>query len=325
MGERISILIASDIHYASDEEKARTDYECAAIQKPLLRALVRFYRYFIWQRDPFAHNHLIEHILNPPFEPGLVVVNGDYSCDSAFIGVADPPARKSAAECLAKLRSRFSPNLLTTFGDHELGKTALASACGGLRLASWRAACQELKLEPFWTHRLGKYVLMGVTSTLVALPAYEAEALSEEVEEWRALRAEHIAQINAAFDNLAPDDRVILFCHDPTALPFLYQERPVWGRLDQIERTILGHLHTRVLVWQSRLLAGIPRIRTCGKAVARITSALNRARKWKHFNILLCPSLAGIELFKRGGYYTMHLDPAGGSPAEFKLHPVKRS
>lgn len=325
MEGRISILIASDIHYASDEEKARTDYECTAIHNPFLRGLVRFYRYFIWLRDPFAHNHLLEHVLHPPFEPDLVVANGDFSCDSAFIGVGDTAARKSAAECLGKLRARFSPNLLTTFGDHELGKTSLAGGCGGLRLESWRAACEDLKLEPFWTHRLGRYVLMGVTSTLVALPVYEPEALPEELARWRDLRAEHMAQIKAAFEKLAADDRVILFCHDPTALPYLYQERSVWGRLDQIERTVLGHLHTRLLLWQSRILAGIPPIRRCGKSVARITSALHRAKTWKHFNVLLCPSLAGVELFKRGGYYSLDLDPRAASKAEFKLHGIDRS
>lgn len=325
MEERVSILIVSDIHYASDEEKERVDYECAAIPNRFIRALVRFYRYFIWLRDPFAHNHLLQRVLEPPLEPDLVVANGDYSCDSAFIGVADPASRKSAAECLSQLRARFGAKFFATFGDHELGKTSLAGGCGGLRLESWRAARDDLRLEPFWTHRLGKYVLMGITSTLVALPAYEAEALREELPEWRELRAEHVAQITAAFENLARNDRVILFCHDPTALPFLYQERSVWGRMDQIERTVLGHLHTRLLVWQSRLLAGIPPIQGVGKSIARITFALHRAKTWKHFNILLCPSLAGVELFKRGGFYTVEIDPSATCPPEFKLHVVDRS
>ena len=325
MEDRAAILIVSDIHYASDLEKERVDYECAVIQNPFLRGLIRFYRYFIWLRDPFAHNHLLERVLNPPFAPDLVVANGDYSCDSAFIGVADPASMKSALECLGQLRARYSPNLRATFGDHELGKISMVGNCGGLRLQSWTVSREELALEPFWTHRIGKYVLMGITSSLVALPVYQKEALPEEVEQWRDLRAEHIAQINAAFENLASDDRVILFSHDPTALPFLYQERPVWGRLDQIERTILGHLHTRLLIWQSRMLAGIPPIRGFGAAIARMSSALHQAKKWKPFNVLLCPSLAGIELFQRGGFYEMRLDPTGQRPAEFQLHVVDRS
>src|SRR5690606_13611192 len=110
--ERFRILIVSDIHYASNEEKLRVNYECAAVPNPLTRALVRFYRYFFWLRDPFAHNHLLERVLNPPFEPQLVVANGDYSCDSAFIGVADPASRKSAVQCLGKLRDRFGSRFL---------------------------------------------------------------------------------------------------------------------------------------------------------------------------------------------------------------------
>lgn len=324
MGETATLLIASDIHYASNAEKTRADYECLAIDRPLLRLLIRCYRYFIWQRDPFAHNHLIRRVLNPPLEPDLTVLNGDYSCDSAFIGVADPAARASAAECLGLLRERFAPNLLATVGDHELGKVSLAGGKGGLRLESWRAAREDLALESFWTHRLGKYLLVGITSTLAALPVFEREALPEEIEEWRRLRLEHMNQINHAFESLGPEDRVILFCHDPTALPFLHAERPVWGRLPQIERTILGHLHTRLIFWESKLLAGMPPIRGCGTSIRRMTTALHEARKWKHFNPLLCPSLAGIELFKCGGFYTAAIDPEARRPAEFTLHRVPR-
>lgn len=325
MGEPCSILIVSDIHYASDLEKRRTDFESLAIDNPVIRSLVGLYRKYIWLRDPFGHNHLIERVLNPPLEPDLVISNGDYSCDSAFIGVSDPASLQSAAECLSRLRNRFGSRLLSTFGDHELGKTSLAGGKGGLRLESYKAAREKLGLEPFWTHSVGHYLLVGVTSTLIALPIYEKEALAEELEGWRAARAGHMARINEVFEKLRPDQRVILFCHDPTALPYLYQERPVRGRVNQIERTVIGHLHTRLLVWQSRLLAGIPPIRGCGAAIGRMSTALHQAKTWKHFNVLLCPSLAGIELFKRGGFYTLQLDPAAIQSPEFRLHPVERS
>src|SRR5262247_2714741 len=101
------LLICSDIHYASAAEKKRINYELAAIENPFQRLVVRFYRRYFWLRDPFAHNALLDQVLTAPVEPDLAIANGDYSCDSAFIGVADPAARESARECLGKLRTRF--------------------------------------------------------------------------------------------------------------------------------------------------------------------------------------------------------------------------
>ena len=79
-----------------------------------------------------------------------VIGNGDYSCDSAFIGVSDDAACQSAEECLAKLRAKFGGTFRATIGDHELGKFSLLGARGGMRLASYHRTCNELALEPFW-------------------------------------------------------------------------------------------------------------------------------------------------------------------------------
>src|SRR3954465_11856624 len=113
------------------------------IESLFTRLLVRFWRKFVWLKDPFAHNYLLDRLLERPGEPDLVIANGDFSCDSAFIGVADPASRQSAIECLAKLRARFGERLVLTMGDHELGKTSLAGNRGGLRLESWRVSTQE--------------------------------------------------------------------------------------------------------------------------------------------------------------------------------------
>jgi hypothetical protein len=40
--------------------------------------------------------------------------------------------------------------------------------------------------------------------------------------------------------------------------------------------------------------------------------------------VRLCPSLAGIELLKDGGYYTVELDEAAQRPAQFEFHRLKR-
>src|SRR3954465_14816636 len=137
MGQDVTVLVCSDIHYASDAEKARGRYEIQAIDTIFWRTGVRFYRHYIWLREPFAHNELLNHVLNPGLEPDLVVANGDYSCDSAFIGVADPASLESARICLSQLRTRYGGKFRAVFGDHELGKITLCGAKGGLRLASW--------------------------------------------------------------------------------------------------------------------------------------------------------------------------------------------
>jgi hypothetical protein len=324
MGDRQKLLVVSDIHYASDAEKARGAYEAREIPKAWQRGMLRFYRSYIWLKDPFAHNHLLDQVLNSPTEPDFVVANGDYSCDSAFIGVSDPAACESAYECLTKLRNRFDPKFQATFGDHEFGKIKLFGNRGGLRLESWRVAREKLLLEPFWQVELGNYLLMGVTSSLIAMPVYEREAIPEERPSWWRIREEHVKQIAKAFANLDPTQKVLLFCHDPTALPFLLEIPEVRQKLAQIERTVIGHLHTDILIWKARLLAGFPHIKGMGAAIARMSAALNRARLWKGFNVLLCPSISGVELLKRGGYYTATLDLRAKEPARFELHVIRR-
>lgn len=324
MAQPVQLLICSDIHYACEAEKARRDYELQAVEPGWRRLLLRCYRRYIWQRDPFAHNHLLQRVLQPPLEPDVVVANGDYSCDSAFIGVADEAARESASRCLGQLRDRFDSKFHATFGDHELGKITLCGGKGGLRLKSLEIAQNELKLQTCWTQRFDRYVLVGITSSLAAMRVYESEALPEERADWRRRAREHIAEIRSVFANIRETDRLILFCHDPTALPFLWELEEVRAKIGQVERTVIGHLHSDLILWQSRLLRGIPTITFCGAAIQRISSALSSARKWRHFNILLCPALAGIELLKRGGFYTAELDPAGERPARFQLHSYRR-
>ena len=63
MAARTTILICSDIHYASDEEKRRVNYEAEACGAGFKRWLIGMYRRYIWLRDPFAHNHLLKQVL----------------------------------------------------------------------------------------------------------------------------------------------------------------------------------------------------------------------------------------------------------------------
>src|SRR6185503_7659166 len=150
MAELMTVLILSDIHYACDAERQRRGHETRVIPNTLLRHAVKAYRHHVWLRDPFAHNHLLDEFLNRANSPDWVVTNGDYSCDTEFVGVCDDAAFESARQCLAKLRQRFGARLRSTIGDHELGKMSLFGGKGGLRLASWRRTTAELALPPLW-------------------------------------------------------------------------------------------------------------------------------------------------------------------------------
>jgi hypothetical protein len=273
--------------------------------------------------DPFGHNYLLDRFISEVDSPDLVIANGDYSCDSAYVGVMDDAAFESASLCLEKLRARFGARLRTTIGDHEVGKKMLAADQGGVRLASLHRAEQQLGLEPFWQLELGHYVLMGITSTLVALPVFETETLREETETWRQLRAEHLERIRAAFDALRPEQRVLLFCHDPTALPFLAEQEAVRRRLPQIARTVIGHLHSPAVLKQGLRLSGIPPVHFLGHTTRRLSLALHQARRWKEFNFTLCPSLAGIQMLKDGGYLTLNLGLDAARAPQFNCHRLR--
>jgi hypothetical protein len=133
-----------------------------------------------------------------------------------------------------------------------------------------------------------------------------------------------LADIRAAFSGLNPNERVLLFCHDPSALPFLGREEPVRSRIAQIEQTVVGHLHSKLILWKSRVLAGMPEIRFLGHPARRMSAALREAGDWKPFRVRLCPSLAGIEILKDGGFLMAELDPDAGEPVSFRFHQLSR-
>jgi hypothetical protein len=321
----IRLGIVSDIHYASAAEQARgNDYEFRGLKNPLLRTMLHFHRRFVWLHRPFDHNHLLDAFIRRAKDCDYVVANGDYSCDSAFCGLSDEASFQSANECLGKLNDAFGAKFFATFGDHELGKISFMGGRGGMRLENWRRATEELKMRPFWRLDAGSYVVLGVVSSLVALPVFEPDTSPAERKEWEALRADHLNQIRTAFESIKPNQRIILFAHDPTSLPFLYFEPAVQSRLGQIEQTIIGHLHSKLILWKGKLLAGMPRITFLGHTAKRMTTALRDAKYWRPFHVRLCPSLAGIELLKDGGYLTAELDENAVQPARFKFHPLPR-
>ncbi|HEV2330961.1 MAG TPA: metallophosphoesterase [Verrucomicrobiae bacterium] len=324
MARTFRIAVVSDIHYAAAEERER----CAnldfwrQIKNPASRMVGRAYHRFIWLRHRGAHNNLFDKFLAAAGQPDFVVANGDYSCNTAQIGVSDPAAFASAGECLGKLRARFGANFRATIGDHELGKTGF-NGLGSMALASWPRVTEGLGITPFWRVQFGRYLLLGITSSLVALPLYKPDAPAADGPEWEQLSQTHLEEIRAAFAALKPDERVILFCHDPSALPFLWREATVRERISQLEQTIIGHLHTNLVLRIGQRLAGFPTISFLGKSARKISSALGQAKLWKPFHVRLCPALTGIQLLKDGGWLSADLDADADAPARFEFHSIE--
>src|SRR6185437_2498595 len=256
------IAVISDIHYAGAGERAlcASFYARHRIKHPVVWIAARLYQHFIWLREFGGHNHMLDRFLDEVGPADLVVANGDYSCDVAQVGVSDAAAFASAEECLGKLRARFGDAFRATLGDHDLGKAGMFTSTGSMTLASWRSATECLGIEPFWRVQFGKYVLIGITSSLVALPLFKAELTAGDSEAWERLRASHLEKIRDAFADLKAGERVILFCHDPSALPYLWREETVRQKISQLERTIIGHLHTNLVLRAGRVLAGFPTI-----------------------------------------------------------------
>jgi Calcineurin-like phosphoesterase len=324
MSRTVSLLVVSDIHYAGEAERARGHPREALRANLPQRLLMRAWDGVFWMRDPLAHNHLLDRFLEAAPEADWIVANGDFACNGSGLGLSDDAVLDSARQSLGRLRARFGERLLAVIGDHELGKTGFVGGTGGMRLASWPRAVGDLAIEPFWQRALGRYTLLGVASPLVGLPLFHGDALPAELPGWEALRAAHLETIRAAFARLPEDRRVILFCHDPSVLTFLRDVPELRARMNQIELTIVGHLHSEFILRQARRLAGFPRIGWLGATVRHWTYGLSGARCWKEFNVVLCPALAGIEWDKLGGWLTLQLDPEGQSPARVLRHDLRR-
>src|SRR5215472_14382601 len=96
MANSCALGILSDVHYAGAAERARgNDFELRTIQSPFLRLAVRFHRRVVWLRRPLEQNYLLDRFLAEPDSFDYVIANGDYTCNSAFIGVSDRAALES--------------------------------------------------------------------------------------------------------------------------------------------------------------------------------------------------------------------------------------
>ena len=303
----MKLVVVSDIHYAGPEEQRRRGYELRVIPNAALRLAAAAWRRWIWLADPTAHNQRLEQLIAANPDPDLVVANGDFTVDSAFVGVSDDAALSSAGVCLDRLRGAYGPRLHATIGDHELGKQSLFGGAGGLRLRSWERCRRDLGLEPVWRRDYGRWVMIGIASTPVALPVFAPEVLPEERAGWADVAGTLWDGIREVFCGIESGQRILLFVHDPSALPFLAREASVARHLPQIALTVVGHLHTPAIFRLGQTLAGMPRIGFLGNTIRRYSEALREARCWRQFRTVVCPSPAGIQLLKDGGWIEMDL------------------
>jgi hypothetical protein len=303
----MKLLVVSDLHFAGPQEQTRRGHEARVMPNAVARGFAHLWRHHCWLRDPFAHNDKLGRIIAANPAPDLVVANGDFTIDSGYVGVSDDAALESAALALGELRSAYGDRLLATIGDHDLGKKSLFGGAGGPRWESLLRCERELGLSRFWRREFGHYVLFGFASTPLAWPVFEAEGLPVESAHWREAQANLQARITLEFARLPAHARVLLFVHDPTALRFLWDLPEVRTRLHQVERTIIGHIHTPAIWRVARLLAGMPRLNFFGVTARRLSTALNSAGCWKHFRIALCPAPTGCQALKDGGWLTLEL------------------
>ena len=61
---RVTIAILSEFITPGAERARGNDFELRSIANPLLRALVRFYRHFIWMRKPLEQGVQLDCFLN---------------------------------------------------------------------------------------------------------------------------------------------------------------------------------------------------------------------------------------------------------------------
>ncbi len=251
-----------------------------------------------WREEAFlkALGHVGE------FDPDWVIANGDYGGDHGGVGVSDDATFESAHGVIRAIRRRFRDRCRFVFGDHDLGKYSTLLRGGGIRLSSLERGEKRLGIPSFWHEVDEDFHLIGVNSSLFTLDQFLPEALVHEIPEWERRRTRHHEEVSQAFSSLPARARVLLFCHDPSALHTLSHLPAVRERLGQVERTIIGHLHSPGLLQLARLLPRKPGAWRPRYPVARIIAhGLEGVQSWAQFRPVVCPSTFGTGHHIRGG------------------------
>ena len=244
-------------------------------------------------------------------KPDWVIANGDYGGDLGGVGLSHGATLDSARIVVDAIRACFPERSRFVFGDHDLGKYSTVLREGGIRLHSLEVGERQLQIPSFWHETVGAFHLIGLNSSLFTLDLFLPEALAHEVPEWQRRRVEHIEQVTHAFQSLPPRARVILFCHDPSALTALAQLPVVQRHLPQIELTVIGHLHSPTLLRVARYAARVSRLKPRYPVARIVASGLAGARHWNQFHPVVCPSTFGTGHHVAGGLLLVQSDPSG--------------
>ncbi len=313
------LAVLSDIHVLGPSERERAH----AIAHDLGSGAGRLRRWWrrglhrargrFWTSHPESRHACFLRALDEigRFDPDWVVANGDYGGDAHGVGLSDARTFESVAGVLDLVRATFPGRARFVFGDHELGKYSTELRQGGIRLDSLTRGEEALGLRSFWHERAEPFHLIGINSTLFTLDLFLPEALPDEVSRWLACRRRHEEEVDAAFEGLPAGARVLLFCHDPSALAALHARPAVRARLAAIERTVLGHLHAPRLLHVNRLMGRLPRV-SPKYPVARIIAHGSRgAATWEAFKPVVCPSTFGAGRHVAGGLLFLETGPGG--------------
>lgn len=314
------VAVISDIHVSGPMERARSAASYRElgnglhpIRRKLRRGLHRV-RTRLWNAHPEwreeAFLRALAHVAE--FNPDWVIANGDYGGDHGGVGVSDDATFESAAGVVRAIRRMFRDRCRFVFGDHDLGKYSTILREGGIRLESLERGEQKLGIPSFWHEEDDGYHLIGVNSSLFTLDLFLPEALAHEVPEWERRRAAHVEQVCDTFARLPGRARIVLFCHDPSALHALSHLKPVRNRLSQIDMTVIGHLHAPGLLKLARL---VPKRASAWRPkypVARIVAhGLQGVASWRMFHPVVCPSTFGTGHHVRGGVLFIEKDRTG--------------
>lgn len=314
------LAVISDIHISGPAEKARSleSYrELGAGLHPLKRKWRRGLhrvRTRLWNAHPEwreeAFLRALAHVSE--FDPDWVIANGDYGSDHGGVGVSDDATFESAAGVIRAIRRMFRDRSRFIFGDHDLGKYSTLLRGGGIRLQSLERGEKKLGIPSFWHEEDEDFHLIGVNSSLFTLDMFLPEALHEEIPRWQEHRDRHVQVVTETFARLPNHARILLFCHDPSALHVLSHIKSVKSRVGQIEMTIIGHLHSPSLLRLARL---VPRRASSWKPkypVARIVAhGLQGVASWRQFRPVVCPSTFGTGHHIRGGVLFLEKNPRG--------------
>jgi hypothetical protein len=330
------LAVISDIHLVGPAELAlanssygtlrgHPDRITRAWRSGLYRVRRRFWNgHLKWRHTAFVR--ALDEVAGR--RPDWVIANGDYGGDLGGVGLSHHATLDSARLVVDMVRGRFADRCRFVFGDHDLGKYSTLLREGGIRLHSLEVGERQLQIPSFWHERDEDYHLIGVNSSLFTLDLFLPEALAEEIPEWKRRRDEHIESVSRAFHGLPARARVILFCHDPSALTALAQLPVVQRRLPQIELTVIGHLHSPTLLKLARYAARFSNLKPRYPVARIVAHGLAGARSWNAFHPVVCPSTfgtghhvaGGILLIQRGAHGRLEARRVRIGRRQYRLH-----